>query len=62
MTPSIMTLSLSRVVWISLLLVAASAPSMAQEPGGQGSVATQIRNLGWKVGPSDGKIAGRAPL
>jgi|SRR5712671_137032 len=62
MTPSMMMLSLSRVVWISLLLVAASAPSMAQEPGGQGSVATQIRNLGWKVGPSDGKIAGRATI
>lgn len=57
-----MTLLISRVVWISLFLVTASAPSMAQEPGGQGSVAAQIRNLGWKAGPSEGKIAGRATI
>jgi uncharacterized membrane-anchored protein len=57
-----MTLSRSRVVWISLLLVTTSAPSMGQEPGGQDSVGAQIRNLGWKVGPSEGKIAGRATI
>ena len=56
MTVSIMNRSTSRVVWISLLLVTASAPSMAQQPGGQGSVGTQIKNLGWQAGPSDGKF------
>jgi uncharacterized membrane-anchored protein len=35
---------------------------MAQAPGGQDSVGTQIRNLGWRVGPSEGKIAGRATI
>src|SRR5215510_3360147 len=54
--------SMSRVVWISLLLVTASAPSMAQQPGSQDSVGAQIRNLGWKAGPSEGKIAGRATI
>ena len=62
MTRSIMVRSISRVVWISLLLVTASAPSMAQQPGGQDSIGAQIRNLGWKVGPSEGKIAGRATI
>jgi uncharacterized membrane-anchored protein len=57
-----MMLSTSRVVWISLLLVTTSAPSVGQEPGGQDSVGAQIRNLGWKVGPSEGKIAGRATI
>jgi uncharacterized membrane-anchored protein len=57
-----MAFSISRVVWIFLLLVTASAPSMGQEPGGQDSVGAQIRNLGWKVGPSEGKIAGRATI
>jgi len=59
---SILALLISRVVWISLLLVTASVPSMGQEPEEQGSVGTQIRNLGWKAGPSDGKIAGRATI
>src|SRR5262245_29438270 len=62
MTRSIMVRSISRVAWISLLLVTASAPSMAQEPGGKDSVGKQIQNLGWKVGPSEGKIAGRATI
>lgn len=62
MTLSIMRLSISRVVWISLLLVTASAPSMGQQPEGQGSVGAQIRNLGWKAGPSEGKIAARATI
>jgi uncharacterized membrane-anchored protein len=62
MTPSIMILSKSRVVWILLLLLAVTAPSMGQEPEGQGSVGTQIQNLGWKIGPSEGKIAGRATI
>jgi uncharacterized membrane-anchored protein len=57
-----MALSISKVVGTFLLLVAASAPSMGQEPGGQDSVGAQIRNLGWKVGPSEGKIAGRATI
>ena len=57
-----MTLSMSRVVWISLLLVTTSAPSTAQQPGGQDSIGAQIRNLGWKTGPSEGKIAGRATI
>jgi len=57
-----MAFSISRVVWISLLLVTVSVPSMGQEPGGQDSVGAQIRNLGWKVGPSEGKIAGRATI
>jgi len=57
-----MMLSTSRVVWISLLLVTTSAPSMGQESGGQDSIEAQIRNLGWKVGPSEGKIAGRATI
>jgi uncharacterized membrane-anchored protein len=62
MTLSIVRLSISRAVWISLLLVTASAPSMGQQPEGQGSVGAQIRNLGWKAGPSEGKIAGRATI
>jgi len=57
-----MALSRSKVVGTFLLLVAASTPSMGQEPGGQDSVGAQIRNLGWKVGPSEGKIAGRATI
>jgi uncharacterized membrane-anchored protein len=62
MTLSIVRLSISRAVWISLLLATASAPSMGQQPEGQGSVGAQIRNLGWKAGPSEGKIAGRATI
>jgi len=62
MTRSIMMRSISRVVWISLLLVTASMPSMAQAPGGQDSVGAQIRKLGWQAGPSEGKIAGRATI
>jgi len=58
----IVRLSISRAVWISLLLVTASAPSMGQQPEGPGSVGAQIRNLGWKTGPSEGKIAGRATI
>jgi|tagenome__1003787_1003787.scaffolds.fasta_scaffold20855670_2 uncharacterized membrane-anchored protein len=59
---SIVNRSILRAVWISLLLLTASAASMAQEPGGQGNVGTQIKNLGWQAGPSDGKIAGRATI
>src|SRR5499427_2576730 len=62
MTLSIMIRSISRIVWISLLLVTTSAPSMAQDPGGQDTVGAQIRKLGWQAGPSDGKIAGRATI
>jgi hypothetical protein len=58
----IVRLSISRAVWISLLLVTASAPSMGQQPEAPGSVGAQIRNLGWKTGPSEGKIAGRATI
>jgi uncharacterized membrane-anchored protein len=45
-----------------LFVVAAIAPSVAQQPEGPGSIGTQIQNLGWKVGPSEGKIAGRATI
>jgi uncharacterized membrane-anchored protein len=62
MTLSNMTLSTSRVVWISLLLMTTSAPSMGQQPGGQDSVDAHIKKLGWQSGPSDGKIAGRATI
>jgi len=45
-----------------LFVVAAIAPSVAQQPEGPGSIGAQIQNLGWKVGPSEGKIAGRATI
>jgi uncharacterized membrane-anchored protein len=61
-----MALSISkficRFVCPLLFIVAATAPSMAQQPEGPGSIGTQIQNLGWKVGPSEGKIAGRATI
>jgi uncharacterized membrane-anchored protein len=53
---------ISRSVCTLVLLVAASVPSVAQQSQEPGSIATQIRNLGWKVGPSEGKIAGRATI
>ena len=61
-----MALSASRLVSRSVcalaLLVAASAPSVAQQSQEPGSIVTEIKNLGWKVGPSEGKIAGRASI
>ena len=53
--------SVSRFVCTLLLLVAATAPSAAQQSEGE-NIGSQIRNLGWKVGPSEGKIAGRASM
>src|SRR5215813_12188208 len=61
-----MALSISKFIgkfaYPLLLLVAATTPSMAQQPEGQDTVGAQIRNLGWKTGPSEGKIAGRATI
>src|SRR5215510_52543 len=57
-----MAISTSKVVCTFWLLVAATVQSMAQQPEGPGSIATQIQNLGWKIGPSEGKIAGRATI
>jgi uncharacterized membrane-anchored protein len=61
-----MALSVSKFIWRFvcplLFVVAAIAPSVAQQPEGPGSIGTQIQNLGWKVGPSEGKIAGRATI
>jgi uncharacterized membrane-anchored protein len=61
-----MALSISKFIWKFvcplLFVVAATVPSMAQQPEGPGSIATQIQNLGWKVGPSEGKVAGRATI
>jgi len=53
--------SVSRFVCTLLLLVAATAPSAAQQSEGE-NIGSQIRNLGWKVGPSEGKVAGRATI
>src|SRR5262245_28527759 len=61
-----MALSISKVTLKSVcalvLLVAASATSMGQQSQGQDSIGAQIQKLGWKVGPSEGKIAGRATI
>src|SRR5215475_6427824 len=54
--------SVGKFVCPLLLVVAATVQSMAQQPEGPGSIATQIQNLGWKAGPSEGKIAGRATI
>lgn len=53
--------SVSRFVCTLLLLVAATAPSAAQQSEGE-NIGSQIRNLSWKIGPSEGKIAGRATM
>src|SRR5262245_38549431 len=53
---------ISKSVCALVLLAAASAPSIGQQSQEPGSIATQIQNLGWKIGPSDGKIAGRATI
>src|SRR5947199_4583091 len=52
----------SKSVCALVLLVAASAPSMGQQSQEPESIDTQIKNLGWKIGPSEGKIAGRATI
>ena len=61
-----MALSRSKFTWkffcALLFVVVATVPSMAQQPEGPGSIATQIQNLGWKLGPSEGKIASRATI
>src|SRR5215510_2058545 len=61
-----MALSVSKFIWRFvcplLFVVATTALSVAQQPEGPGSIGTQIQNLGWKIGPSEGKIAGRATI
>jgi len=44
------------------LVVAATMPSMGQQSQEPTSVGAQIQKLGWKIGPSEGKIAGRATI
>jgi len=54
--------SISKSVCALLLLFAATIPSMGQQSEAPESIGTQIKNLGWKTGPSEGKVAGRATI
>src|SRR5215470_14528599 len=57
-----MTLRVANVLCAFVLIAVAATPSLGQQADEQQRTFNEIKNLGWQIGPSVGKVAARASL